>query len=56
MPKPQKTETGREQDEEKKEKVTPPPLPRRKRHRKHWDHLPDLKRKQIRSFKSPGRK
>jgi len=56
MTRPRKTETGGEQDGEEKEKVTPAPLPHQKHRRKHWDHLPDSKRKQIRSFRSPGRK
>jgi|GEM_PF-1813255 len=34
-----------------------PAPPKKKKHRKkHWEHLPGVKRKPIRSFKSPGRK
>ena len=34
-----------------------PAPPKKKKHRqKHWEHLPGVKRKPVRSFKSPGRK
>jgi hypothetical protein len=56
MAESQKTETKEERDEEETEKVTPVPLPRRKHRRKHWDHLPGSRKRQIKSFKSPGRK
>ncbi|KPL18941.1 MAG: hypothetical protein AMJ92_05545 [candidate division Zixibacteria bacterium SM23_81] len=45
-----------DRDEEDRDQGNPAPPRRRKRSRKHWDHLPGSKRKSIRSYKSPGRK
>jgi hypothetical protein len=55
-------QTGKQQAEKETEKGSEtdhhiPVPPKKKRHRKqHWGHLPDSKRKSIRSYKSPGRK
>ncbi len=54
--KPKESDSRAEGDQEKQQKGVPGPHVKRKHGRRHWDHLPVLKRKQIRSYKSPGRK
>jgi len=55
----QEREQQDQENEDQADKVDHhiPVPPKKKEHRKkHWEHLPESKRKPIRSFKSPGRK
>jgi hypothetical protein len=53
-------EEKKDQEEEKTDDQVdhhiPVPPGKKKHGHKHWEHLPESKRKPVRSFKSPGRK